>query len=239
MSTELDELTRTPSPALDSVPVAPLFYLHLGASQRSLIRDAEDQIQRWKAKRGLGSSKVQTAKLTEHLRVWDLREGWAESRYDATHELKFEAIAKKLKRSLSTVASQYRNAFEFVIGQPFKPGLWWQVFGPLKFDSLFGDAKALYTASHRHRLTSPVRRPVPDSVVSGINAEGETNSVVEGANTPKPDSDLMHMRMTIEDLIDRGLSDDEIARHCREGCDPQLIAQYRSMSEELKKAAQK
>jgi len=237
-SIEVDELRRTPSAALDQVPVAPLFYFHLGASQRSLVRDAQDQIRRWKAKRGLGSSKVQTAKLTEHLRVWDLREGWVDGRYDAARELAFDAVARRLRQPLSTITNRYRAAFEAVVGQPFKPALWWQVFGPLKFGSLLGDAKTLDTASHRHRLTSPVRRPVPDSVVSGVNAEGESNSIVEGAAITNPDFDFNDMRMTLDDLIVRGLSDDDIARRCHEGCDPKLIAQYRSMSAELKKAAQ-
>ena len=42
----LGNLARLASPTLDSFPSIPLFYVHLGASQRSITRDIEDQVRR-------------------------------------------------------------------------------------------------------------------------------------------------------------------------------------------------
>lgn len=231
-SAELDMLFRTPSPALDSYPVAPLFYVHLGASQRAIVRDAEDQVRRWKARRGEKSSKVHTAKLAEYLRVWDLREGWADGGYDRSREFPFAAVAGKLKQPLSTVVSRYRTAFEFVVGQPFTPELWWQVFGPLKYSRLFGDAKAAYSAGTRHRLRSPVARPVPDSVVSPVTDTTRTGTTVGRGSAVTDDMRFTEMMIDLRDLIARGFTDEEIARHLELG-DPELVADFRRHGEEL------
>jgi hypothetical protein len=70
-----EDLERFASPVLDSCPEVPLFFVHLGASQRSIVRDMEDQVRHSKAKRDLPSSKVHSASLDDYLKVWDLREG--------------------------------------------------------------------------------------------------------------------------------------------------------------------
>lgn len=232
-SAELDMLARTPSPALDSYPDAPLFYVHLGASQRAIVRDTEDQVRRWKARRGGESSKVHTAKLTEYLWVWDLREGWADGGYDHSRELPFVAVAAKLKQPLSTVVSQYRSAFEFVVGHPFVPELWWRVFGPLKYSRLFGDAKAAYSACARHRLRSPIARPVPDSVVSPVTDTTRTGTTVERGSAVTNDMRFTDMLIDLSDLIARGLPDEEIARRL-DLDDPELVTNFRRHSEELR-----
>jgi hypothetical protein len=73
----LAELNRVTSPALDKIPVAPLFYLHATASQRSATRDLEDYARYWKQTRGIPERRVHTGKYAQYLRAWDLREGWA------------------------------------------------------------------------------------------------------------------------------------------------------------------
>lgn len=231
-----DELNRTPSAVLDKVPGAPLFYIHLGASQRAIVRDTEDLIGRWKQKRGLGSSKVHTAKLVEYLKVWDLREGWVDGLYDRSREQSFETVAEELNRPLSTVTSQYRKAFEYVIGQSFTPERWWQVFGPLKFNVLLGDANANYLAAARHRLLSPVRRPVNESAING-RKEGRTNSILDqkAESSEIADSEVIDMRVELRILLESGLSDSEIAERIHSSED--MIAEYRKMSKELEEAS--
>lgn len=230
----LGELDRTPSAALDSVPVAPLFYVHLGASQRAIARDMEEQVRRWKAKRGGGSSKVQAAKLPEYLEVWDLREGWAGGGYDPSRELTFKTIAGRLKQPLSTVAGRYRAAFEFVVGHEFTPELWWRVFGPLKYGRLLAGAAARPAGTRRH-TRSPLPRPVPDSVVSAGGSEG-ADGVVGRGSVAHDDIGQSDLRMDLQDLIARGLSDEEIADRL-DLADPSLVGAFRRTCDELQQAS--
>lgn len=235
-------LDQKPSAVLDSFPVAPLFYIHLGASQRVIVRDMEDQVRRWKFRRGIESSKVHTAKVAEYLKVWDLREGWTGAGYDRSRERPFDKIAKQFKKPLSTVASRYRMAFEFIVGQEYVPDVWWRVFGPMKFSRLFGNAKEVYSAKTRHNLQSPVHRPVPESVINPTsNATRKDtdrgSTVIERRSAVKHDFKYRDLLLDLKDLIARGLPDVEIARRL-EIADPKAVAEFRRKWEELQQVPQ-
>lgn len=189
-------------------------------------------MRRWKARRGDGSSKVHTAKLSQYLQVWDLREGWTNGGYDRSRERSFAAIARRLKKPLSTVPTHYRTAFEFIVGHAFSPGLWWRLFGPLKFSRLIGDATAAYSAGTRRRLQSPVARPLPDSVVSPAGDAARTSSTVERGSAVVDNAAYTDLLIDLQDLIARGLSDGEIARRL-DLDDPLLVAAFRRESEAL------
>ena len=92
-------------------------------------------------------------------------EGWTGSGYTRTKELEFPNIARRLKRRLTTVFSQYRSAFEMIVGHEFSPELWCRVFAPLRFAPLLGDPATVYSAGTRRRLSTPTRRPVPEAVL--------------------------------------------------------------------------
>jgi hypothetical protein len=233
---ELEQLAQIPSAALDSCPAAPLFYVHLGASGRAITRDMEDQARRWQKLRGVVTSKVQTAKSSEYLAVWDLREGWTGSGYDRAREVTFVALGKRLKRKISTVVSQYRCAFEMIIGHPFNPDLWSRVFGPHRFAPLFGDPGTVYSAATRRRLTSPVRRPVPESVLSPGSAESRRCGVVEGKGAVEDDIATVDDRIDLEELFARGLSDTEIAARL-ECKNVALVTAYRARMDDLRQIA--
>jgi hypothetical protein len=208
----LDHLARIASAALDSCPEAPLFYVHLGASQRSIACDAEDQARRWKRRRGIAERRVHTDKLPLYLDVWDRREGWSGAGYDLSREHSFAAIAAKLRVSLSTVANRYRSAFQMVTGHPFKPELWWRLFGPLKYGELFGDPAAVLSAAVRHRLQTPVRRDVPDSVISPAVEQAHVSGTVERLSAVGGGSELTDLLIDLEEMFERKLPDEEIAR---------------------------
>ena len=229
----LGNLARFVSPALDSCPEIPLFYIHLGVSQRSIARDVEDQVRRWKARLGLGSSKVHTANLEEYLRVWDLREGWIGSGYDRSREMTFAEVGRELKiRSISTVANRYRSAFEMITGHPFTPELWWRLFGPLKASELLGGAAATLSAPVLHHLRSPARRPVPDSRISPRTDKDHPVGMTEGGSAIRDPIEQVDLLMDLRDLIGRGLSDAEIA-HRLELKDPGEVAYFRSRAEDF------
>jgi hypothetical protein len=64
----------------------------------------------------------------------------------------------------------------------------------------------------RRWLRSPVRRDVPDSVVSPESGRASTGSMVDGVSHITDDAELRDMLMDLEDLIAKGKSDEEIAR---------------------------
>jgi hypothetical protein len=221
-------LSRTASPFLDSVPKAPLFYVHMGASQRSIVRDMEDQVRLWQARRGIEPSKVQSAKLADYLEVWDLRERWTGSAYDASAEPTFADVAQRLGiASISTVANRYKAAFAMITGHEFTPELWWRLFGPLKYSKLIGDPAAALSAPIRRHLRSPARRPAPDSRVSPASERPHDVGLVEAGSAVGDFTDAMNLFMDLEELIERGLGDEEIAEKL-DLEDPGVVASARA-----------
>ena len=211
----LSHLSRISSPALDSCPDIPLFYIHLGASQRTIVQDVEQQVRRWKQRRGISERRVHTKKLQSYLDVWDRREGWTGYCYQRSREQSFIEISKEMKHKQSTVVNRYRSAFQMITGHEFLPDLWRRIFGPLKFSELLGDPAEILSAHVRHQLRSPVRRPVPDSVVTPNLNQDHTIGIVEQKSTIPHDphnynkADLL---IDLKDLIKEGLSDKEIAQ---------------------------
>ena len=65
--TAITQLMKYRSTALDSYPDAPLFYIHMGASQRTIAQDVAAQVRRWKQRRGIKEKRVHTKKLASYL----------------------------------------------------------------------------------------------------------------------------------------------------------------------------
>jgi hypothetical protein len=223
----LASLGRLISPVLDSYPDIPLFYVHVGASQRAITRDVEHQTRRWKRRRGLGSSKVHTSNSSKYLQVWDLREGWNGGGYDCSKELTFIDVGRRLKiGAASSVANRYRSAFEMITGHAFRPDLWWRLFGPLKFSAFWGDPIQTLSAPIRHRLQSPIRRPIPEARVSPTAHSPHLSGTVESVSAIGDGAEQRDLLIDLRDLIGRGLDDQEIARRL-EIKDPLAVAFFR------------
>ena len=125
-------LLKYESAAFDSYPVAPLFSIHVGASQNAFLADAKRQFKIWSAKRGVRAAKVQLAKVEGYLRIWDLREGWTGGGYERGRERRIREIAGELKKPLSTVLTGYKAAFGYIAGHDYQPEIWFQLFALLK-----------------------------------------------------------------------------------------------------------
>ena len=227
----VSQFVQIPSPALDSYPDSPLFYIHLGASQRTIVDDVENQVRRWKKRRGIGERRVHTDKLPLYLKVWDLREGWTGDAYDLSAEHSFREIATKLGEPVSRIAHRYRAGFQMITGHGFSPDLWRRLFGPLKLSTVFQDAELILSAPMRHHLSSPVRRPVPDSVVSSSSNDASTAGVVEQGSSCADDHEFVDQWLDAQELFAQGLSDEEIAERLE--CDLDTVAYFRGRFEEF------
>jgi hypothetical protein len=224
------ELLKVTSKALDSVSEVPLFFVHLGASQRSIERDMRCQIHAWKKKLSIGTCKVQAEKLSDYLAVWDLREGWTGSGYDRARVLTFKEVTERLKTgSISTTANRYRSAFEMITGHEFLPDLWWRVFGPLQFSTAAANPAAVSSAPLRRHFRSPAPRPVPDSTVSPVAQQHQSRAsgLVESGAAVTDDFEWRDFVSDMRELIKKGFSDDLIAEKM-ELRDPRIVAAFRS-----------
>jgi len=228
----LGRLAQMSSGALDSYPDAPLFYIHLGASLRSIERDLKNVVQRWKQRQGITERRVHTKKLPKYLEVWDLREGWTGDGYDRTREQTFRMIARRLKLEVSTVASRYLSAFKMITGYEFSPDLWRRLIGPLKLSELLGDPTATLSVPVRHHLRSPVRRPVSESVVGRPTDKAHVSGIVEQGSMIPDDMGSVDLRLDLEDLFKQGLSDEEITEKL-ELDSPDAVAYFRTRLEDF------
>jgi hypothetical protein len=229
----MDRLARVPSASLDSYPDAPLFYIHMGASQRTIVHDVEDFVRRWKRRHGITERRFHTEKLPLYLQVWDLREGWTGDRYDRAREQTLKQISRQFKVSVSTTASRYNSAFQLITGHDFSMDLWRRLLGPLKLSGLFVDAEAILAAPMRRRLASPIRREVPDSVVTPKVQRAHSTGLVENESARKDGGlESLEVLWDAEDLMARGLSDEEIAE--RLGVSLVEITYIRDRTEEFR-----
>lgn len=203
-------LDRPPSPALDSSAVAPLYYLHVEASQRAAVADLEDVMRRWKKDRNIPERRLRREKFTRYFDAWDLREGWADGRYRPAAELKLEAVAGRLHSNTSTAFRSYREAFRLITGYEFSPARWFSLVGPVKA-AVRGASGLWATPTPRRWIRAGVRRPVPNSVVSPRTADDRAEGVVARNAVCEDDVESTDTRLDAEEMFRAGRSDGEIA----------------------------
>lgn len=202
------ELAEIHSPVLDSFVEIPLLFIHLQASQNTIVRDIEETVRYWKKRRNIAEARVRSEKLQEYLQVWDLREGWTGDNYDRSRERSFPEIAKQLKWSKSTVFSSYRRGFELVTGHRFASDIWQQLFLRLKFSREgAGEHLSRYV---RRQLVPQSKRPVPDSVVSPGSQSPDRESLVTGRAVSEGAVSETDKYLDIEALIGKGRTDAQI-----------------------------
>jgi hypothetical protein len=168
------------------------------------------------------------------LEVWDRREGWNGSGYSPNRELKFANIAAELNLSMSTVANRYRAAFQMITGHTFEPTLWWRLFGPLKYNPLFGATDDILSAPMRRWLQPPVTRGVPDSVISPESNIAHGVGVVERLSAEMPQQNIVELIMDFTELMTKGASDEEIGREL-DIAEKELVAKMREQISEIQK----
>jgi DNA-binding CsgD family transcriptional regulator len=225
------QIARVSSPALDSTSDQPLFLIHMRSSQRTIVRDVEAQVRIWKQRLNLPERRIHTDRLPEYLEVWDRREGWDGGGYRLRQERSFRQIASELGLTISTVATRYRAAFEMITGYEFGPRLWSQLFGPLKYSELLGDTEAILSTTMRHRLATPTRREVPESVVSPATA-GPRTGIVNNMSAAADDASFRDYLIDIAELSGGGRTDDQIAQVL--GLDAASVASIRAHLEDFR-----
>lgn len=179
--------------------------IRLKASNRAIIEDLQRYLTDVKQRLNIPESRRRHEKLSEYLRVWDLREGWTKGAYERTQELSFKEIGQHLKKSVETISKQYYSAFQLLTGHKFSPYIWWQLFAPLKLQDLVSTSAECRS---RHPMSERTRRPVPESTVASDN---DASRLLHGVGTLSTDLEVKDLFLDIADQIQAGVSDDNIA----------------------------
>ena len=204
------EFLNFQDPSLDKMPVAPIVGVDVNAPLRTIVAAVEQWVRELKAQQGIPEHRRHYEKLPDYLRVWDLREGWSGDRYDSSREKTLREIATELSESVPTVRNRYRSAFRYIAGQDYSPELWVRLFGVMKTSEVI-EPEARPRLTTRRPWRSPVRRDVPETVLAPQEQEGHRGSFLVN-NVITPDMlEMTDLLMDIQTLIDRGLSNEEIA----------------------------
>ena len=184
--------------------------MHLGASQETIKEDANRQARIWKAKKNVGSPKIHTNKLKDYIDVWDRIEGWNGAGYDTNREETLKQIASSTKRSLSTLHSQFKAAFEAIIGHEFSPSLWWKTMGRMKLDIFSGSPNESIEWSARRRFNQHQDRLVTETTLSGSHKAQSSGNLIQNSSNKNGDIDSLDFVDAIVQQIEAGLTDAQI-----------------------------
>lgn len=198
----LMDLQATDKPGLNSYPDEPLVSINPAASARNVSESIEELLRQWKSERSLREQRTRSDRYSSFLAAWDLREGWTGSGYDLSRELKFREVAEETGESLSNVSSQYRRAFELIIGHSYQPELWWRTMGAMKaVDGGLANSRV----TSRRPVNSPTRRPVPETQLGA-----DIDAVARPAGGTSDSYSVEELLMDIRSLVRAGRSDEEV-----------------------------
>lgn len=201
-------LSQLSDPVWDSYPNVPVVSINLQAPQRAITKAIVQLVGEWKEERGIPEHRRRDDKLEEYLRVWDLREGWADGNYDPSREKTFKVIAHETATPLSTVISRYRTAFHYLSGYTFTRELFIRLMGPLKYSRYAdGDKEGLLS---RRPWRSPNLRPVAEGILVPHQADEESPRFLEVAGIADSQIALVDLALDIESLLAQGLSEQAI-----------------------------
>lgn len=204
----LQRLVSLDRPGLDDYPDEPFVSVNPAASGRQINGAIAELLKTWKAERGLTEQRDRSEKYYEYLNIWDLREGWVDGAYDRSKERKLKEIAAETKLSLYTLHNHYCRAFELLTGHGYSPDLWCRLMGQLKLAELTEDIEP--RVSRRRPMTSPERRPVPETRLKNPGSRAISSRLLTGSATATDDSGLFILVSDITTLIGQGHSNEEV-----------------------------
>ena len=137
----LNKIAAMDKVGLDQLTPEPFVSINPWASGRQVGQEIKLLLNQWKEELDLSEVRDRSDKHKVYFEVWDCREGWRAGRYQPGEGQKFVEIAQKLNRPLTTVHSQYKNAFELITGHPFRFDSFLELFGIVRFSSVLSSGQ--------------------------------------------------------------------------------------------------
>jgi len=125
-------------PGFDEYLPDVLVSLKPSSTKDTITKAAMEILRSVREEAGLESSRSRTDKFDTYLRVWDLREGWANGAYDRSRIRKLKEIAVDTGLKLTTVRDHYKAAFRLITGLEYSPEDWFRVLGHFQSRGLVG-----------------------------------------------------------------------------------------------------
>jgi hypothetical protein len=127
----LAALLKIPDPVMNR-HLPELLHISPEASEKGVVDAVRLVLQHFKSQAGTPDKRrLSEGQLDEYLCAWDLREGWADGRYNWKRTKRFREIAAETGTPEGTVKHRYRAAFRYITGQDYTPELFYTLFGPL------------------------------------------------------------------------------------------------------------
>jgi hypothetical protein len=177
-------------------PIPDMLAISAVGSEKGVMDAVRLQLQHLKSKLDLSEQRrLSEDQLDEYLQVWDLREGWADGRYDWSRTMRFQDIVEATLTPLGTVKNRYRAAFRYITGQDYTPELFAALFGPLACQ------KSKWAGWRRSKQRAGTGSP---KLVT--NAD-----VLEGSQESSYDpQEYIELRIDLLDLVKRGATAKQI-----------------------------
>ena len=202
-------LAEMKEPVWDTYPEAPIVSINLEMPQRAITDAIEQLVRKWKDDAGIVEHRRRDEKLPDYLRVWDLREGWHDGRYDGARDMTLRAIAEETGVKIQTLIDRYRTAFRYLSGHDYSRELWIRLMGPVKLSRYFVRSESVGLGLRRP-WRSPNLRPVTEAVLLPGRNEPESPEFIAASQVSASEFDLVDLSLDIETLIGRGRTDAEI-----------------------------
>ncbi|PQO41785.1 hypothetical protein C5Y96_00400 [Blastopirellula marina] len=133
--------------------------------------------------------------------------GWTNGDYDNTKELTFKEVAKVTGDNLTTIAQQYRSAFELITGHAYSPEMWFRFMQFSKVSE--ATCRVIGRVTRARPQVSPTPRDVPSSVLDSGEREDFVANRAESRDSVSA-TERSIFRADMADLIKRGKSNQEI-----------------------------
>lgn len=205
-------LLTAPESDLDAFSDRPIVGINIDASQRAIASAVGKLVREHKIKAGIPQRRRREDSLHDYLKIWDLREGWADGDYEIAREVSLTQIGRRLSLPLSTVFNRYCSAFFHVTGHRYDWVNWVRLFRGTKLATPDG-VRSLRRRSGPGRRRGEGRPPVTESTLGAgaDRAGGREGAAFLATNIAgESDADVYFLIEDIRELIRRGLDDQAI-----------------------------
>jgi hypothetical protein len=204
----MEDLLLVENPDLDR-EVPQVMRIDVRAPMRAIHDSVEEFVKRHKKALGAREVRRRDDSLGDYLAAWDAREGWVGGGYDAAKEKRLREVAAGTHDKLFTVQTRYKTAFRIITGLEYDPGLWFDLFVPLKIS-----ASKLAGWRRKKRGRNPGGpKVITETTLCQPKADGEGRSGLDGFPSEGDESAFydVEVKLDIEALAKAGKTEEEIA----------------------------
>ena len=207
---------------LDKSLDVPFYEINPIASQSQSNAEISAAKEKWRKRLDLEIGRDRSDAYARYLRAWDLREGWADGRYDRAEARQLSDVATVLEASPNTARNWYTSGFKLIFGHEFSPDDWRAAMGVQHVASLLGEEPSAIMLERILRAAASN----PETVDETTLTKGE-GGLLKNVPAPEPAD---QEQLTTQQLLD------EIHRLLEEGRDDAEILSELNLGDQAQEA---